>query len=128
LGAAFLRAVRFSFFRSSLSSILVVSATYNLFRCNLFRVSRTLVRSSARSSTGSEVYVSRELTRDQFGGAGRERFGTALFGAAIIVFQGTMESRPEIDPPCSAPASVSLLTSSALHAPITALTGVRYAF
>jgi hypothetical protein len=33
-----LRAVRFTFFRSSLSSILVVSATYNLFRCNLFSV------------------------------------------------------------------------------------------
>ena len=31
LGAAFLRAVRFTFLRSSLSSILVVSATYNLF-------------------------------------------------------------------------------------------------
>jgi len=40
LGAAFLRAARFSFLRSSLSSILVVSATSNLFRCNLFRVSR----------------------------------------------------------------------------------------
>jgi hypothetical protein len=40
LGAAFLRAVRFSFLRSSLSSTLVVSATCNLFRCNLFRVSR----------------------------------------------------------------------------------------
>jgi hypothetical protein len=40
LGAAFLRAARFSFLRSSLSSILVVSATANLFHCNLFRVSR----------------------------------------------------------------------------------------
>jgi hypothetical protein len=40
LGAAFLRAARFSFFRSCVSSILVVSATCNLFRCNLFRVSR----------------------------------------------------------------------------------------
>jgi hypothetical protein len=40
LGAAFLRAARFSFFRSCVSSILVVSATRNLFRCNLFRVSR----------------------------------------------------------------------------------------
>jgi hypothetical protein len=40
LGAAFLRAARFSFFRSSVSLILVVSATCNLFRCNLFRVSR----------------------------------------------------------------------------------------
>jgi len=40
LGAAFLRAARFSFFRSCTSSILVVSATCNLFRCNLFRVSR----------------------------------------------------------------------------------------
>jgi hypothetical protein len=40
LGAAFLRAARFSFFRSSLSSTLVVSATYNLFRSNLFTVSR----------------------------------------------------------------------------------------
>jgi hypothetical protein len=39
LGAAFLRAARFSFFRSSLSSILVVFATCNLFRCNLFNVS-----------------------------------------------------------------------------------------
>jgi len=37
LGAAFLRAARFSIFRSFLSSILVVSATCNLFRCNLFR-------------------------------------------------------------------------------------------
>jgi hypothetical protein len=42
LGAAFLRAARFSFFRSSLSSILVVSATYNLFRLSLHRVSRKL--------------------------------------------------------------------------------------
>jgi hypothetical protein len=40
LGAAALRAARLIFFRSSLSSILVVSATYNLFRYNLFRVSR----------------------------------------------------------------------------------------
>jgi hypothetical protein len=40
LGAAFLRAVRFSFLRSSLSSTLVVSATYNLFHCNLFWFSR----------------------------------------------------------------------------------------
>ena len=39
LGAAFLRAVRFSFFRSCRSSILVVSATCNLFRCKLFNVS-----------------------------------------------------------------------------------------
>jgi hypothetical protein len=38
LGAAFLRAARFSFFRSSLSSILEVSATWFLFRSNLFRV------------------------------------------------------------------------------------------
>jgi len=37
-GAAFLRAVRFSFFRSRRSSILVVS-TCNLFRCYLFNVS-----------------------------------------------------------------------------------------
>ena len=42
LGAAFLRAARFSFFRSSLSSILVVSATWFLFRSNLFRFSRKL--------------------------------------------------------------------------------------
>jgi hypothetical protein len=41
LGAAFLRAARFSFLRSCVSSILVVSATCNLFHCNLFRVSRT---------------------------------------------------------------------------------------
>jgi hypothetical protein len=40
LGAATLRAARFSFFRSCTSSILVVSATSNLFQCNLFRVSR----------------------------------------------------------------------------------------
>lgn len=40
LGAAFLRAARFSFFRSCVSSILVVSATGNLFRSNLLRVSR----------------------------------------------------------------------------------------
>jgi len=38
LGAAFLRATRFSFFRSSLSSTLVVSATCNLFHCNIFWV------------------------------------------------------------------------------------------
>src|SRR5205814_6230321 len=38
LGAAFLRAVRFSFFRSWRSSILVVS-TCNLFRCYLFNES-----------------------------------------------------------------------------------------
>lgn len=36
LGAAFLRAVRFSAFRSFLSSILVVSATLFLFRLSLF--------------------------------------------------------------------------------------------
>jgi len=40
LGAAFLRVARLSFLRSCLSSILVVSATYNLFRCYLFWVSR----------------------------------------------------------------------------------------
>src|ERR1039457_1142103 len=56
LGAAFLRAARFSFFRSSLSSILVVSATCNLFRCNLFGVSR--------KSGRCDLYVSRD-----FGGA-----------------------------------------------------------
>jgi hypothetical protein len=33
-----LRAARFTFLRSSLSSILVVSATCNLFRCNLFSI------------------------------------------------------------------------------------------
>ena len=37
LGAAFLRAVRFSAFRSFLSSILVVSATWSLFRSSLLR-------------------------------------------------------------------------------------------
>jgi hypothetical protein len=58
LGAAFLRAVRFTFFRSSLSSILVVSATYNLFRCNLFRVSHK----SARKSHGYALYVNRDFT------------------------------------------------------------------
>jgi hypothetical protein len=42
LGVAFLRAARFSFFRSSLSSILEVSATWFLFRSNLFVVSRKL--------------------------------------------------------------------------------------
>jgi len=42
LGATFLRAARFSFFRSSLSSILVVSATWFLFRSSLFGVSRRL--------------------------------------------------------------------------------------
>jgi len=52
LGAAFLRAARFTFLRSSLSSILVVSATYNLFRCNLFRVSH--------KSGRCEVYVNRD--------------------------------------------------------------------
>lgn len=40
LGAAFLRAARFSFFRSSLSSILVVSANWFLFRCYGFLDSR----------------------------------------------------------------------------------------
>ena len=40
LGAAFLRAARFSAFRSVLSSILVVSATWFLFRCNRFWDSR----------------------------------------------------------------------------------------
>lgn len=39
-GTAFLRAVRFSFLRSSLSSIFVVSATCNLFHCNMFWNSR----------------------------------------------------------------------------------------
>jgi hypothetical protein len=39
LGAAFLRAARFSSLRSCLSSILVVSATRFLFRSNLFRIS-----------------------------------------------------------------------------------------
>ena len=53
LGAAFLRAMRFTFLRSSLSSILVVSATCNLFRCNLFRVSR--------KSGRCEFYVNREF-------------------------------------------------------------------
>ena len=53
LGAAFLRAARFTFLRSSLSSILVVSATCNLFRCNLFWVSR--------KSGRCDVYVNREF-------------------------------------------------------------------
>ena len=37
LGAAFLRAARFSFLRSSLSSIFLVSAKNNLFPSNCFR-------------------------------------------------------------------------------------------
>ena len=41
LGAAFLRAARFSFLRSSLSSIFVVSATDNLFHVNRFGYSRS---------------------------------------------------------------------------------------
>ena len=65
LGAAFLRAALFSFLRSSLSSILVVSATYNLFRCNLFRVSRRTGR--------CEVYVSRDFAGAKAEGAGRSR-------------------------------------------------------
>ena len=52
LGAAFLRAARLTILRSCLSSILVVSATCNLFRCNLFRVSR--------NSGRCEVYVNRD--------------------------------------------------------------------
>jgi hypothetical protein len=39
-GAAFLRATRFSFLRSSLSATLVVSATCNLFQSCVFRVPR----------------------------------------------------------------------------------------
>jgi hypothetical protein len=38
LGAAFLRAARFSFFRSSLSFVLVVSATRNLFQSSNFQL------------------------------------------------------------------------------------------
>lgn len=53
LGAAFLRAARFNFFRSILSSILVVSATCNLFHCNVFDVSR---RSDRRV-----LYVNRDF-------------------------------------------------------------------
>ena len=52
LGAAFLRAARFTFLRSSLSSILDVSANANLFRCNLFRVSR--------QSGQCDLYVNRD--------------------------------------------------------------------
>ena len=64
LGAAFLRAALFNFLRSSLSSILVVSATYNLFRCNLFRVSR---------NTGKcVVYVNRDFAGAKAAGAGRQ--------------------------------------------------------
>jgi hypothetical protein len=39
----------------------VVLATCNLFRCNLFRVSRKSARSSARKWTGSSVYRNREF-------------------------------------------------------------------
>jgi hypothetical protein len=53
LGAAFFRAARFSFFRSSLSSTLVVSATYNLFHSNLFAVSRISGYANSRI-TGNE--------------------------------------------------------------------------
>jgi hypothetical protein len=55
LGAAFLRAVRFTFFRSSLSSILVVSATCNLFHCNLF--------GDPHKSGRCDVYVNRDFDR-----------------------------------------------------------------
>src|ERR1039457_158387 len=64
-GAAFLRAARFSFFRSCVSSILVVSATCNLFRCNLFRVSR--------KSGGCDLYGNREIARAKAGCAGASR-------------------------------------------------------
>ena len=61
LGATFFRAARFSFFRSSLSSILVVSATWFLSRSNLFLVSRKLADVSLRI-TG---FVSRRKRRER---------------------------------------------------------------
>lgn len=79
LGAAFLRAVRFSFLRSSLSSTLVVSATYNLFRCNLFRVSR--------KSGRCDLYVNRDCARAKAG------LPCAIVSnnRHLTCFQGTME-------------------------------------
>ena len=65
LGAAFLRAARFSFLRSSLSSIFVVSATDNLFPSNRFRCSRLraletpiltgILRRQKRARTGAKT-------------------------------------------------------------------------
>lgn len=57
LGAAFLRAVRFSFFRSSLSAILVVLATCNLIHCNLLCV--------PRDPGDCDHYVNRERRPDE---------------------------------------------------------------
>ena len=122
LGAAFLRAVRFSFLRSSLSSTLVVSATYNLFHCNLFWVSR---------KTGQrEVYVNRELARMK---ATAHPHAVQSFandepqsGEAEHGFQRTIDIRTETDPAaCSALAFLLLLTSPAPHATINLLTGVK---
>jgi hypothetical protein len=67
LGAAFLRAARFSFFRSSLSSILVVSATNNLFQfcifcvfppnaVRVFKDIRVFALRESRSSSGTESF------------------------------------------------------------------------
>jgi hypothetical protein len=124
-----LRAVRFSFFRSSLSSIFVVSATYNLFRCNLLKDSRKPARSSAGKATGSILHGNREFTCGQCEVFGEPTPSPLHSEPKIFRFQGTMINRPEIlTSLCSASALLLLRTSSAPHAPITALTGVRYAF
>jgi hypothetical protein len=62
-----LRAVRFSFFRSSLSSIFVVSATRYLFSLKTVQGFPQISRSPAYLPTGNEVYVNREFTRGQNG-------------------------------------------------------------
>jgi len=67
LGAAFLRAVRFSFFRSSLSSIFVVSATRYLSSLKSVQGFPQISRLTAYLSTGSKVYVNREFIPGQNG-------------------------------------------------------------
>ena len=86
LGAAFLRAVRFSFLRSSLSSTLVVSATCNLFRCNLFRVSR--------KSGKCNHYVN----RDCGGAKAAYKLPRGPNNRHLTCFQGTIELDRRIQP------------------------------
>jgi hypothetical protein len=78
---------------------LVVSATYNLFRCNLFRVSRTSARSSARNSTGSELYVNRELTWGQCRGVNAGGIGSALFGPQLVFSKVQLRVDQKLTPP-----------------------------
>jgi hypothetical protein len=130
LGAAFLRAVRLSFFRSSLSSILVVSATYNLFHCNLFRNSRASAHNRRSKSTRCEVYGNRDWMCRKTGACAWGAYLGRIRARHSIDFQGTMEDRPECDQPARLRPFYRFRRAPhpTRQSTCTMLTGVRHAF